>query len=181
MLPFEARADADVVQLSHVLLKVEISAESFCADFAREGFLIVVGVHVKGEIVDLMKRLVADGTLVGLISAVRQLVVFVVSLLMKALSTVFANVRFVTGVDTSMGVQCRRAVKRLSTRLTFMWFLRRVDDLVSTQSGRLTESFATDFADERTCTGVDWHMAGEIVMGIEHFTTLRASKRLLLC
>lgn len=104
MLPFEAGTDTDVMQLSHVLLKVEVTAESFGADFAREGLLIVVGVHVKGKIVNLMKCFVADGAFVGLISAVRQLVVFVVSLLMEALSTVLANVRFVTGVNASMGV-----------------------------------------------------------------------------
>ena len=38
-----------------------------------------MGVHVKGEVVDLVEGLVADGALVLLLPAVRQLVVLVIS------------------------------------------------------------------------------------------------------
>lgn len=105
MLTFETGADADVVQLSHVLLKVEVSAESFGADFTREGFLVVVGVHVKGKVVDLVKCLVTNVAFVGLIATVSQFVVLVVSLLVEAFSAELTNVRLVAGVYPSVCIQ----------------------------------------------------------------------------
>lgn len=67
------------MQLSDVLLQVKVAAEAFAAGGAREGLLVVVRVHVERQVVDLMEGLVADGALVLLLSAVRQLVVLVVS------------------------------------------------------------------------------------------------------
>lgn len=80
----------DVVQLSHVLLQVEVSAEALGADFALKRLLVVVGVHVERQVVDLMERLLTDLTLVSLLAAVGQLVVLVVALLMKTLPAMFA-------------------------------------------------------------------------------------------
>lgn len=54
------RRKAAVVQLPDVLLQVEVAAETFPAGGACEGFFVVVRVHVKGEVVDLVKGLVAD-------------------------------------------------------------------------------------------------------------------------
>lgn len=67
------------MQLPDVLLQVKVAAEAFPAGGAGEGLLVVVRVHVEGQIVDLVEGLVADGALVLLLSAVGQLVVLVVS------------------------------------------------------------------------------------------------------
>ncbi len=44
---------ARFVQLAHVLLQVEVAAEALLAVAAGEGLLLVVRVHVEGQIVDL--------------------------------------------------------------------------------------------------------------------------------
>lgn len=106
MLAFETGADADIVQLSHVLLEIEISAESFGADFTRERFLVVVGVHVKGKIVDLVKCLVTNAAFVCLIATVRQFVVLVVALLVESFATELANVGLIACMYPSVRVQC---------------------------------------------------------------------------
>lgn len=67
------------MQLPDVLLQVEVAAETFPAGGAGEGLFVVVRVHVKGEVVDLVEGLVADGALILLLPAVRQFVVLVVS------------------------------------------------------------------------------------------------------
>lgn len=68
-----------VVQLPDVLLQVKVPAEALATRGAGEGLLVVVRVHVEGEVVHLMERLAADGTLELLLAAVRQFVVLVVS------------------------------------------------------------------------------------------------------
>lgn len=73
------RRKAAVVQLPDVLLQIEVAAETFPAGGAGEGLFVVVRVHVKGEVVDLVKGLVADGALILFLSTVRQFVVLVVS------------------------------------------------------------------------------------------------------
>ena len=40
-----------------MLLEVEIPAETFVTNATSERFLFVVGVHVKGQVVDLQKKL----------------------------------------------------------------------------------------------------------------------------
>lgn len=67
------------MQLTDVLLEVKVPAEAFAAGGAGEGLLVVVGVHVEGQIVHLMKSLVADIALELLLPAVSQLVVFVIA------------------------------------------------------------------------------------------------------
>ena len=67
------------MQLPDVFLQVEVAAEALAAGGAGEGLLVVVRVHVEGQVVDLMEGLVADGALVLLLPAVSQLVVLVVS------------------------------------------------------------------------------------------------------
>lgn len=73
------RREAVVVQLPDVFLQVEVAAEALAAGGAGEGLLVVVRVHVEGEVVHLVERLAADRTLELLLPAVRQLVVLVVS------------------------------------------------------------------------------------------------------
>ena len=62
-----------------MLLEVKVPAEALGADGARERLLVVVCVHVEGEVVHLVERLVADRALVLFLRAVRQLVVLVVA------------------------------------------------------------------------------------------------------
>ena len=68
-----------IVQLPDVFLQVKVPAEALAARGAGEGLLVVVRVHVEGEVVDLVEGLVTDGAFVLLLPAVRQLVVLVVS------------------------------------------------------------------------------------------------------
>lgn len=66
------------MQLADVLLEVKVPAKPFAARRAGEGLLVVVGVHVEGEVVNLMESLVADIALELLLPTVGQLVVFVI-------------------------------------------------------------------------------------------------------
>lgn len=51
------RCGGTVVQFTGVLLEVEISTEALAAGGTRKRFAILVRVHVKRQVVDLMKRL----------------------------------------------------------------------------------------------------------------------------
>lgn len=82
-----------------MLLEVEVSAEALAADLAGEWFFVVVGVHVEGEVVDLVEGFRADGAFVSLFPAVSELVVLVIALLMEALAAVFADEGLISGVD----------------------------------------------------------------------------------
>lgn len=68
-----------VVQFPDVFLQVKVTAEALAAGGAGERLLVVVRVHVEGEVVDLVKGLAADGALELLLAAVGQLVVLVVA------------------------------------------------------------------------------------------------------
>lgn len=71
--------EAVVVQLPDMLFQVEVAAETLAAGGTGEGLLVVMRVHVEGQIVDLMEGFVADGALVLLLAAVSQFMVLVVS------------------------------------------------------------------------------------------------------
>lgn len=86
------------MQFAHVLLQVEVPAEPFAAYPAGERLFVVVRVHVEGQVVHLVERLVAHGTLICLFAAVRQLVVLVVAFLVETLAAELARKRFVAGV-----------------------------------------------------------------------------------
>ena len=43
-----------------------------------------------------------------------------------------------------------------------------MDNFVSAESASLAEAFATDFAHKRSSSGVDRHVAGEVIVSIEH-------------
>lgn len=167
------------MQFSHVFLQVEVPAESLSADLAREWLLVVVGVHVEREIVNLVERLVANVALVRLFAAVRQLVILVVSLLMEPLPAILAHERFVVGVDAPVRVQGRASVESFAAGRTLVRLLRRVDDLVPAQSARLAKPFAAYLADERPRPRVDGHVSGQIVVGVEHLAAFRAGECLL--
>ena len=67
------------MQFSYVFFQVKVPAKAFSASPTREGLLVVMRVHVEGQIVYLMEGLVAYGTFVLLLSAVRKFVVLVIS------------------------------------------------------------------------------------------------------
>lgn len=162
-----------------MFFQIEIPTESFAADLARKWLLVVVSMHVKGQIVDLMERLVADVALIGLFATVRQLVILVVPLLMEPLAAVLADERLVIGVDAPVGVQCRASVKSFAACRTFVRLLRCVDDLVPAQGARLAKALATDLADERSSSRVNWHVSSQIIMCVEHLPTFGTGERFL--
>lgn len=110
------------VQFTHVLFKVKIATKTFAAHLTRERLFVVVGMHVKCEIVDLMERLRTDCAFVGFLAAVGKFVVFVVAFLVKALPAIFADERFVAGVDSSVSVKSGRSVESFAACVTFVWF-----------------------------------------------------------
>lgn len=177
--PVEHRR-AGVVQLPHVLLEVEVSAKALAADLAGERLLVVVRVHVEGQVVDLVERLVADVALVRLLAAVRELVILVVALLVEALAAELADERLEIGVDARVGVEGGAAIEGLAARHALVRLLGGVDDLVPAESARLAETLAADLADERPGARVHRHVSRQIVMRVEHLAAFRAGEGLLL-
>jgi len=59
-------------------------------------------------------------------------VILVIALLMKAFTAVLADERFESGVNAHVRVERRRPVERFTTRRTFVRFLCRVNDFMST-------------------------------------------------
>lgn len=80
------------MKLSHVLLEIKVTTESLAARFASIGLLFVVGMHVKGEIVNLMERFVANCAFICLISAMSQLMILVIAFLVESFTTKLAHV-----------------------------------------------------------------------------------------
>lgn len=106
--------------------------------------------------------------------------ILIVALLVESLAAVFADKRFVAGMDACVGVQCGRAIEGLAAGVAFVRFVGCVDDLVAAQGGRLAETFAADFAYEWTGASVNGHVPRQIVVGIEHLTAFGAGKCFLL-
>jgi hypothetical protein len=88
-----------------VFLKVKIPAETFTTDWASEGFLLIVGMHVKGQVINLVKSLITDITFVLFFCTMSQFMVFVITFLMEAFSAVFTCKRFITRVNSHMSIQ----------------------------------------------------------------------------
>lgn len=85
-----------------MLLEVKVSAKALAADLAGEWLFVVVGVHVEGEVVDLVESFRAHCTLISFFAAVRELVILVIALLMEALAAVFADEGLISGVDSGV-------------------------------------------------------------------------------
>lgn len=79
-----------------------------------------MGVHVEGQVVDLVEGLVADGTFVLLLAAVGQLVVLVVPFLVKAFAAKFADEGLVARVDADVSVERGAAVEGFAALVAFM-------------------------------------------------------------
>jgi hypothetical protein len=90
-----------------MLFKVEIPAKAFGTYATRKRFPFVVGVHVEGKVVNLMKSFVAYVAFVSLFSAMGQSVVLVIPFLMESFPAEFADEWLVTCVDPRVGVQGR--------------------------------------------------------------------------
>jgi len=72
------------------------------------------------------------------------------------------------------------AVEGFAARLAFVRFFGRMNDLVAAERGRLAETFTAHFTDERTRAGVYRHVPRQIVMGVENFAAIGASKNAVL-
>lgn len=97
---------------------------------------------------------------------------------MESFATVFADVRFVAGMDASVRIQCGRTIECLVADVAFMRFVGRVDDFVATQCGRLAETFAADFAYEWPGTGVNGHVSRQVVVSVEYFAAFLTREHL---
>lgn len=56
------------MQLANVLFEVEVATKALRADTTRVGFFLIVGMHVEGQVVHLMKCFVTYATLVLLLT-----------------------------------------------------------------------------------------------------------------
>lgn len=107
-----------------------------------------------------MESLIANVALVGLFPAVGEFVVFVVAFLMETFATELANKWFIAGMYASVCIEGRGAIESFTTGLAFVGFFGSVYDFMTTQRGRLSETFATDFAHKGTGSSMHWHMSG---------------------
>lgn len=104
--------------------------------------------------------------------------ILVIALLVESFAAVFADVRFVAGVDASVRIQCGRTIESLVANVAFVRLVGRVDDFVAAERGRLTETFAADFAYEWPGTGVDGHVSRQVVVSVEYFAAFLTGKHL---
>ena len=116
-----------------MFLQVEIPTESLPTDFTGKRLLIIVGVHVESEIVDLMEGLITNVTFIGFIPTVCQLVILIVALLMESLAAVLTDEGFVAVVDPNVCIEGRAPIKGFPTSLTFMRLLGCVDDFMTAE------------------------------------------------
>lgn len=160
------------MKLARVLLEVKVPAEPLAAHLARVRFLVIVRVHVEGQVVDLVKSFVADGALVGLLTRVREPVVLVVPFLVETLAAVFAHPGLEARMDSNVRVKRRTAVERFAARGALVRLLLRVNDLVSTQGARLPEALAANLADEGPSARVNGHVPCQVIVCVEYLSAL---------
>ena len=106
-----------------MFLEIKVPAEPLPAQMTREGFLIVVCVHVEGEVIDLMERFVTYRALKLFLAGVSEFMVLVVAFLMEALAAELTHIRFVAEVDAHVRVESAASVECLATGLTLVRFL----------------------------------------------------------
>ena len=87
-----------------MFLEVKVAAEALAAERTGEWLLVVVGVHVEGEVIHLVEGLVTYTTAVLLLGAVRQFVVLVVALLVEALAAELTHKGLIAGVNAHVRV-----------------------------------------------------------------------------
>jgi hypothetical protein len=118
------------MEFPHVFFQVKVPTKPLSAEMASKRFLVIVRVHMKRQIVDLVESLVADCTFILLLAGVGEFMVLVVAFLVEPLPAEFADVGFVAQVDSHVCVERTAAVKRFAAGLAFVRFFRCVDDFV---------------------------------------------------
>ena len=100
----------------------------------------------------LMECLLADVTLVCLLTRMRESMVFIVALLVEAFPAKFTNIRSVSLMYPHMRIKGWTSIEGLSASTTFMRFVWRVNDFVSAKGRGLAKSFATNLANKWSST-----------------------------
>ena len=100
----------------------------------------------------LMECLLADVTLVCLLTRMRESMVFIVALLVEAFPAKFTNIRSVSLMYPHMRIKGWTSIEGLSASTTFMRLVWRVNDFVSAKGRGLAKSFATNFANKWSST-----------------------------
>lgn len=103
-----------------MFLEIKVPTKAFGTDIARIGFLVVMSMHVKSQVIYLMKSFVTYRTLVLFFSTMGKFVILVVTLLVKAFTAVFTRIWFVVQMNPHMGIQGRAPVESLPASLTFV-------------------------------------------------------------
>lgn len=62
-----------------MFFQIKVPTKAFPASPARERLLVVVRVHVEGQVIDLVEGFAADRALELFLAAVRQFVIFVIA------------------------------------------------------------------------------------------------------
>lgn len=96
-----------LMQFTHVLFKVKVTTETFTAHLARKGFLIIVCMHMKSKIINLVKCFGTNRAFIRFFSTVGQFVILVVAFLVEAFPAVLADEGLVPGVNPRVRVQRR--------------------------------------------------------------------------
>ena len=100
----------------------------------------------------LMECLLADVTLVCLLTRMRESVVLIISFLVEAFSAELADVRSISLVNPHVSIEGGASVKGLSASRTLVRFFRSVNNLMSAQSRGLTKPFSANLTYKRSCT-----------------------------
>jgi hypothetical protein len=155
------------VHIARVLFQVEISTETFAAHVATIRLVLTVRVHVKFKIVDLMKCLGTYRTRELFQASMGELVVFVVSFLVKTFSAVFAVPWLVLIMYSHVGVERWASVECFEAYFADVRLFTCVDDFVTAKRRGLSKAFAAYFAYKRSNASMDWHVSCQIVMGVK--------------
>lgn len=106
-----------------MFLQIKVSTKAFGTYSARVWLLIIVCVHVKREIVDLMESFIAYSAFILFFCAMCKFMVFIVSFLVEAFPAKFARERFVVEVNAHVRVQSGTTVECFSARGTLVRFI----------------------------------------------------------
>lgn len=87
-----------------MLFQVKVPTKALAAGSARKWLSLVVRVHVKGEVIDLMERLTTFFTFKPLFVAMSEFVVLVISFLVEAFSTEFTDIWFVSLMYSAVSI-----------------------------------------------------------------------------
>ena len=115
-----------------MFLQVKVSTKSFTTFLTGVRFLLVMCVHMKSQVIDLMKRFSTEMTLKCFHSSVSQTMILIVAFLVETFAAHVTNKWFVTKMNAHVRVQGGGTVKSFTTFFAFVWFVLRMDDFMST-------------------------------------------------